>query len=383
MSIYSIDGSLVSAAYTVSGISTQCFDIEGNLLSGDYYHYDTEYQHSILIARDEWAEEYREDNTVLPIVLFTDAHGALGSDFAKELFRYLSLAVNWNECAACINLGDVTDSYNVTGFEKMQTCLAPIPIEKQINIWGNHETWGSDWPNIDWTTLKSYYDNSEFNGYSFKAGTKCDQSVEDRGREIRFVIVGAWDYDENVGGNSSYVMDSDNIDALISMLSQKDGYDIVFLSHIQPYDDQLQADGVTKWYIPAVDGEVAYESTDGRQSILFWRQHFMTTLMNARKAKTSGSITGFYSDTHDYDFTECESDLLCCFAGHSHADGYNWQGGNARNLPIVVFDALFYQHRPFYFVNVNRTAQKINVWKIDDTAAIYRYSVDFAQQQSA
>lgn len=384
MSIYNLTGTELSEAFSKAGEPLdKCYDLGGNVIfeTGDYDHWDTEYQHSILIARDEWAEEYRADNTVLPIVLHTDQHTYLKQDFSKALFQYLCLAVNWDECAACVNLGDVSDYYDESDFSQMQTCLNLIPTAKQINIWGNHETWPRSGQTVNWATLQSYFDNSHFNGYLFQSGTLCNQSMIDSARGIKFVVAGCWDYDPDRGA-TTYNMDSDNIDTLISMLSQNDGNDIVFLSHIQPFtiSEQLQADGTTRWYIPAVDGQSASSTTTSAGSMN--GQNSIAAIFNARKAKTSGSVTDWYGNTHTFDFSNCTSDLLCCLHGHWHKDWYNWQGWSARDLPIIMFDALYYDNHPFYFVNINRTTEKVNVWKIDDTAAIYRYSVDFAQPVS-
>lgn len=389
MAVFDINGIAFMSAYHINGNElSEAYEIDGTLIpfSDDYNHYDNEYQHSILIARNEWAEEYRADATVLPVVLHTDQHGYLNGANGRSLFEYLSLAVKWSECSALVNLGDVAN-YDVTAFQNMVSCLSPIPIEKQINIWGNHETWTPDWgsdtsvPTAEnWAILQEYFDNSYYNGYHFMNGTKCSQYMIDSARGIKYVVIGGWDYDKTLGGHSHYVIDGDNMESIISMLSAVDNYDIVLLSHIQPFGGtnggQLQADGETTWFIPPVDGSTETGTiTTTIGPIVYVLDTKINQLINDRKNKRSGTVNDSYGVSHSYDFTNCTSDLICTFSGHQHGDRYNWQPVGDYTFPVIIWDALYYDNHPFYFVNVNRTDGVIHCWKVDDQANIYRYSI--------
>lgn len=390
--VYTINGTESNIAYAINGSSlSEAYELDGTLISlnGDYDHWDTEYQHSILIARDEWAEEYRSDSTVLPVVIHTDQHGRLNTSGGRELFAYLALAVKWDECSALINLGDVAN-YSVPAFQAMASCLSPIPAEKQINIWGNHETWTPEWsagtsvPSAEnWATLNYYYDNSEYNGYVFKTGTKCSQYMIDAERGIKYVVLGGWDYDNSLGGHSHYVVDGDNLDSMISMLSEVDNYDVVILSHIQPYSwaegGQLQYDGTTTWYLPPTDGRSSVETMTGYyEPLVNPYDTALNQLFSDRKNKQSGTVKDSYGVSHSYDFTNCTSDLICSLHGHEHNDRYNYQPVGEYTMPVILFDALYYDNHPFYFVNINRTNEVVNCWKVDDQANIYRYSIPLA-----
>ena len=93
-----------------------------------------------------------------------------------------------------------------------------------------------------------------------------------------------------------------------------------------------------------------------------------------RKNKASGTVKDSYGNVHSYDFANCNSDLICCFAGHEHCDKYMWQNGN---IPVYIFDAYYVDNHPIYLVNINRTSKQINVWKIDDVPTVYNYQIPF------
>ena len=96
-----------------------------------------------------------------------------------------------------------------------------------------------------------------------------------------------------------------------------------------------------------------------------------------RKNNASGTVKDSYGNSHAYNFAACTSDLLCCFAGHEHCDKYMWQNGN---IPVYLFDAYAYDNHPFYFVNIDRTKERLNIWKVDDVPTVYNYQIPFNQQ---
>lgn len=385
MAIYSKRGGALASAYGVTGSSlSSAYSMDGTQVFGgsDYDEWSTEYQHTILQARDAWKNEYRADSTVIPLVLTTDQHGTLGTTFARDLFLYLALAVNWNECSACLNLGDVVASmYNETQLNAMVSTLSPIPKSKQINIIGNHDTCG-DWINDSslnaptaqfWTSLLSYFDNSQYNGFTRLGTHQNAEYVIDQSRNVKYVIMGGWDYDKQIGGYSHYLIDSANLEAIIDMLETVDNYDIVLLSHIQPFNGTLQG-GHDIWYKPAVDGSQASSEDMVIEPIVNRAETILNTLFTARKAKTSGTVYDSFGGSHSFDFTRCTSDLICGLHGHWHEDLYKWY-----SIPTVLFDSMKYDTQPFFFVNIDRTRQRLNIWKVVDTPAIYNFQIPFAE----
>lgn len=376
MSVYDIHGNIITP-HDIKGVLCQAYDISGNLLTGDYNIASSDYERSILSARDVWIAEARVDSSVVPLVVHADQHGRLTA--SNSLFAYLSKAVPWEDASACIGLGD-TANYSETAFQNMKSCLSVIPKEKQINIWGNHDTWTSNWyQNIEVPTaeeraiLNQYFDNSNYNG-NHKYNEYGIEYMIDEERKIKYVVLGGWEYDLVLGYHSHYVISSDGMEDIIQMLSVQDNYDIVILSHLQPFSNQKVSD----WYHPPVeDGNVQGGSGGMNIGVGNVADASISQMLIDRKNKASGTVKDSYGNSHAYNFAACTSDLLCCFAGHEHCDKYMWQNGN---IPVYLFDAYAYDNHPFYFVNIDRTKERLNIWKVDDVPTVYNYQIPFNQQ---
>lgn len=373
MSVYNNLGEVISP-YDINGILCSAYDIYGNLLTGDYNIATSDYERSILSARNEWIAEAREDSSIVPLIVHTDQHGRLTAN--NTLFPYLAKAVSWEEMSACIGLGDASN-YSVPAFQNMETCLSVIPKDKQINIWGNHDTWyGSANDNIlqeeHLTALNTYFDNSAYNG-NHKYNDYGIEYMIDEERKIKYVVIGGWEYDHNLGGYSHYNIGKDSMDYIVQMLSAKDEYDIVVLSHIQPFNNQT----TSSWTYPPAEG-----GSQGGSGGMEWNvgavvnrsETTIDQMLIDRQNKASGTVKDSYGNIHSYDFTNCTSNILCCFAGHEHCDKYMWQNNN---IPIYLYDAYAYDNHPFYFVNIDRTKEQLNIWKVDDAPTVYNYQIPF------
>lgn len=373
MSVYNNLGEVISP-YDINGILCSAYDIYGNLLTGDYNIATSDYERSILSARNEWIAEAREDTTIVPVIIHTDQHGRLTEN--NTLFPYLAKAISWEEMSACIGLGDASN-YSVPAFQNMETCLSVIPKDKQINIWGNHDTWyGSVNDNIlqeeHLTALNTYFNNSAYNG-NHRYNDYGIEYMIDEERKIKYVVIGGWEYDHNLGGYSHYNIGKDSMDYIIQMLSTKDEYDIVVLSHIQPFNNQT----TSSWTYPPAEG-----GSQGGSGGMEWNvgavvnrsETTLDQMLIDRQNKASGTVKDSYGNVHSYDFTNCTSNILCCFAGHEHCDKYMWQNNN---IPVYLYDAYAYDKHPFYFVNIDRTKEQLNIWKVDDAPTVYNYQIPF------
>ena len=82
MSVYNKGGTSLSSVYGNTGSSlSEAYDVSGTQVFGgggsDYDEWSTEYQHTILQARDAWKSKYRADDSVVPLILHTDQHRRL------------------------------------------------------------------------------------------------------------------------------------------------------------------------------------------------------------------------------------------------------------------------------------------------------------------
>lgn len=355
-------------------------DLHGNPLDGDYSIASTDYERAILRARDAWMAEARADASIVPLVVHADQHGRLTA--GNALFAYLQKAVPWADTSACVGLGD-TSNYSVAAFQAMTECLSGIPANRQINIWGNHDTWyGSVNDNIlqqeHLDILNTYFDNSAYPG-NHRYNDYGIEYMIDEARKIKYVVIGGWEYDHTLGGYSHYNIGSGSMAAIVEMLSKADGYDIILLSHIQPFAGQTAAD----WLHPPVeDGENQGGGggmSVGVGTVVNRAETTLDQMLIDRKNKGIGTVYDSYGSAHSYDFSGCSSDLICCFAGHEHCDKYMRQG----SIPVYLFDAYAYDNHPIYFVNVDRVQRRLNIWKVDDAPTVYNYQIPFEEPETA
>lgn len=388
MSIYNIDADLLQSAYSLSNVIDSAYDINGVQIFGgseDYDEWNTEYQHAILQARDAWKTEYRADSSVIPVIVHTDQHQYLNSSH-KPTFDYLAQAVKWSEVSAIIGLGDVCGAaYSTTNLNNMVSCLSSLPTAKRIDVYGNHDCQqgkeeGSSYAYAPLTdelyhTLQdNYFDNSGYGGNNslYRYGFKGMEYVIDPLHHIKFCVFGVW----VTRGDPwyKYYCDSDSIEAMISMLSSVDNNDIIILSHIPPYGRS------TTWYYPAVDGNEASTETQAYSTHALGYSVQLDQLYADRKAKRSGTIVDCDGVLHSYDFTNCTSDLLCTLNGHLHYDAFMYSPDGT--VPAVGMDAYRYDDHPIYFLNIDKTLARVNVWKVDEASHIYNYQVPFTEAPS-
>lgn len=378
MSAYQLNGTATSELYNIEAtLLGQAYDIEGNEILGgvtptpseDYNEYSNDYQYAILQARNAWATEYRADDDIVPFVLTTDQHGYLNNAHGKALYDYLALAVNWTECSASLNLGDVcAGDYSVSQLDLMQLSFSGIPNTKQINVAGNHDESGiSDDDNALDTMFDTYFNNSAYSGNS-RYQHRGFETMIDTAHKIRYVCVGSWDFTDGVWYH--FNISTGSLAWLINTLSIVDDYDIVILSHIQ-----TNVGSMNQIY-PAVDSKahrVETKSASGTSSAGY--NLALNQIFLARKNKTSGTIEDSSGVTHSYDFSSCTSDILCGLHGHSHVDWYNYKGG----IPSIVFDAYRYDDAPFFLGLIDRTNECVKVWKIGESGQIQTYVVPFEE----
>ena len=387
MSVYGKSGTELNVVYDTQGISlSEAFDIDGLQVFGgttptpppsedDYNEYSNQYQYQILQARNAWASAYRADSDAVPFVASTDQHGWLTvSRGGKALYDYLGLAVNWTECSASMNLGDVCGAaYTESSLNQMQTTFANIPSAKQINIAGNHDVYDLQ---LDSDAMDTMFD-TYFNNSSYSNCTRFEhrgfETMIDTVHKVRYVNIGTWYYNTQV--TYDHRISPDAISWLINVLSSVDNYDIVILSHIAPfarsvghnYNDQFV------FIYPAVDGDTLKCAKQVKSE----PTHFKITIdeiISARKNKTSGTFTDGDDETHSYDFISCTSDVLCTIDGHYHQDWYTYCTG----VPSISLDAYGYDDHPFYFGLIDRTNEYVKFWKVGRTET-YVYTVPFEE----
>lgn len=313
-----------------------------------------------------WMTEYSGDAKKIPFIVHTDQHGALTQN-AKGIFDLIDYIANWNEISAIFNLGDtildhwsnstVTTNpldYNAE-LEKALIALESIPLAKQINVIGNHDTWytGNIETAVSGILPSLKYLNPYFKTNGLRTVRLPDNSgnmvVYDDNNKVRYLVVGDWDYADRATTNYQYYyINKAHWEWIIKELSTDCGYDIVIVSHIP-----------LKMYGTGSYNPITSESIAGTAIYISYSDSNSADVFAARKAKTSGSIT-VGSDTVSYDFTNCTDNILCAISGHTHKDGVDRAG----DLLTVSFDRFSAAIPVIHFGLIDRENERINVWKV-------------------
>ncbi len=330
---------------------------------------DQTFANTVISAMNSWMKEYRGNINKIPLIIHTDQHGRLTSH-TKPLFDLLNSKVNWYEVSKIMNLGDtVSDRWSdvdsaeplleCTALENMLECVSAVPFSKRLDVFGNHDTWYTNAGGED-TVLTSFAHLSQYfkNIYARRFNNKGYFTVCDDYYNVKYIVVSGFEY---ATSRSTYRISTAQMGWLIEEMGKDDGYDIVIVSHVPLYyqpSTELYPTGMT----PSDEGSTVVSRLSNVDT---------DTLFNARKNKTSGTVTDSDGVEHTFDFSGCTTDILCGLHGHIHMDAYNYVGSSG--LVSVTFD--WFDDNTMHFVLVDRVNRQLNVWKVDSTNTVQNYQV--------
>lgn len=305
-------------------------------------------------VRTAWMIEYGGDYRKIPIIVSTDQHGRRNGGIFKMLGKTLSM----HDVSKIMNLGDTVATEWIDAdsehplltdntLEAWAESISAIPFSKRLDVFGNHDTWYYDGYSVDGNAIGTRYPSSQAhlnqyfrNIYARRTNNNGWFSVKDDQFNVKYVVVSMYEYQ---GGSGSAEIRMAQMAWLIEELSKNDGYDIVIVSHEPFYIDP--------------DG---YDSPTGCTNTETLNRSIFATVLSARKRLSAGTVTDTDGVTHDYDFTQCVSPVLCSLHGHMHADLYQYlDGGLLQN----TFD--WFDKNTFFFVLIDRANNQLNIWKVE------------------
>ena len=335
----------------------------------DVYDLSSAFATVIDNAKREWMLEYGGDFRKIPIVVSTDQHGLTHSG----IFNMLGKTLSMYDVSKVMNLGDTVSAWSdadtehplisCTQLENWCESVKAIPFSKQLNVFGNHDTWygnyedegnpiGTRYPSSQ-THLNQYFRNI----YARRTNNNGWFVDYDNQFNVKYVVVSAFEYKND---SVQFRISTEQMKFIIEELSKNDGYDIVIVSHVPLRSDP------NLFIFPT--GQTSTET--GRVSALN-----TDDLFSARKTKGSGTITDSDGVEHNYDFTACESQLLCSLHGHTHYDAYLHLNDS---LLVNAFD--WFDDNTFFFVLIDRVNNQLNVWKVEapnNTPTYTNYQIPF------
>lgn len=316
-------------------------------------------------ARTAWMVEYGGDYRKIPIIVSTDQHGRRNSG----IFNMLGKTLSMHDVSKIMNLGDTVAVEWIDGdsahplltdntLEAWVESISAIPFSKRLDVFGNHDTWYYDGYSVSGNEIGTRYPSSQAhlnqyfrNIYARRTNNNGWFSVKDDQFNVKYVVVSMYEY-QNGSGDAE--IRTPQMAWLIEELSKNDGYDIVIVSHSPFYIDP--------------DG---YGSPTGCTITEMLNRSIFANVLSARKRLSAGTVTDTDGVTHDYDFTQCVSPVLCSLHGHMHRDLYQYLDGGMLQNTFDWFDG-----NTFFFALIDRVNRQLNIWKVEgDSLNLTNYQI--------
>jgi uncharacterized protein YjdB len=305
---------------------------------------ETDDEQRVVDAYQNMMSECMGDSEKIPFLLQTDNHNY----FPKSIYNLCAKMINFAQFSQFLTLGDIAGNYfHETHLQNFVDAMKVFPIEKKTAIAGNHDVWvgASDRSYIDQSKLSKYLKNYTLRRY----GTNGYGVLIDDYFNMKYLIISNYDKDE---GESGSRISTKQVDFIVDELSKRDGYDIVILSH-EPIS---LGDSTTTAFL-----EAGIYTTMGNYFSFIPTKNGFISMLIARKNKGSGTYTDDEGIEHAYDFTECNSDLLCCFCGHTHVEGFDFINGELLN---VAFGGINHADgHPIYFGYIDKKNRLLKYYR--------------------
>lgn len=278
---------------------------------------------------------YKENPDIIPIFVCTDSHRWS----PQHPQRYVNNIDTDGMKIANINLGDdVTEHWDDLKFDTIYNNIRYI--KNYIGVCGNHDKW-------DGTSTTEYFLRRIFTSKKARyiaKSKRCCYTVKDNLHNVKYII-----FDPYYAPNSGVPMVSvPTVVAtwFIKELSKNDGYDIIFLNHQPLTDNNIHRDGTKQtWKMESYEEPIF--------SALF-------NVLKNRKNKCKGTYTDTDGIAHQYDFSQCENDLLCLLHGHSHEELYYIEDGLTSY--VCDWDGAESTGYKSTFIAIDRSKEILTAW---------------------
>lgn len=286
-------------------------------------------------AYNKLLNAYKENPDIIPIFVCTDSHRWS----PQHPQRYVNNIDTDGMKIANINLGDdVTEHWDDLKFDTIYNNIRYI--KNYIGVCGNHDKW-------DGTSTTEYFLRRIFTSKKARyiaKSKRCCYTVKDNLHNVKYII-----FDPYYAPNSGVPMVSiPTVVAtwLIKELSENDGYDIIFLNHQPLTDNNIHRDGTKQtWKMESYEEPIF--------NALF-------NVLKDRKNKRKGTYTDTDGIAHQYDFSQCENDLLCLLHGHSHEELYYIEDGLTSY--VCDWDGAEQTGYKSTFISVDRSKGALTAW---------------------
>ena len=255
--------------------------------------------------------EYRtKPHVSIPFFISTDQHGS-----GLQQHRFVNNIDKDGMNLININLGDtVQDVYGETTIQGFYDTTKQV--KNYIGVVGNHEAKHGADRMYELTLSKAY---GTTNLPRRHPASKCDCfAADDPLHHVKWLVLEDY-YINSDGTGYAHGFDSATVDWIIGELSANDGMDIVLLMHWPCWRKFAKRGMLSE--VDDGDSAIGFINRWNNDTYLLW------DFFVARKNKQSGTYADINGTTHSYDFSNCQTDLLCTLHGHTHSEWYTTSYG--------------------------------------------------------
>lgn len=280
---------------------------------------------------------FNASNRAIPFFISTDQHG--GNKNNADGNRWL--AGNDSEIGFVrnFNLGDLGDKYSKSTFDGWYERTYNIPY--YFSLPGNHDY------NKNGTTYADYnVMNRDFcaDGDKRIIDQKGFFSLYDWKRNVKYLAIQPYTIDTTKTAGWRLELGTKQVNWLISELEAKDSMDIIVISHMPTNGTYTNLSG---------------ESVSHNDFSADFR-----TILEAYRAKGSGTFTDELNVSHSYDFSDTNGNLLCTLHGHTHSEEVMTKN------TLVSFCADYYAGSyACTFGLIDRDNNVLKTWRFDNNQA--------------
>lgn len=317
---------------------------DGSLTTGKYFMNDTNFKTNAETSLELITTELENyDYSCIPIFGITDTHSSLPSKGTWDLGEYISDIAP--STIMGLFLGDICDTVFSPTYALLNYRHHVDAFKKCISVVGNHDRATNSY--LDETQQVTH---SRLNKWFYTKGFKRVDDVlygsyDDEDYNVRYLVLNPYEFVpmENAPSGHLVRMGTKQMSWLIKNLAECDK-DIIILMHQMFTDLNIHRDGTIQTWAdcPPIFNNI-------------WK------MLKDRKNKRTGTITDSDGKTHNYDFSNCKSDLLCTIHGHTHEELYLQDEG------LLEYALDYGCQNNCIFASINRVENKIKISQFNST----------------
>lgn len=328
-------------------------NIIGGVLDIPYDYLNDTRKLQLKAGYDHVLAYYKESPNAIPLFVSTDNHMNPNPQTPQKYINNIDKdGIEINN----INLGDsFVDNYT----DEQAEGLIKITqyIKNYIGVTGNHDIQNA-------TDVSQYYLRRSFGTTNLHREViktnyrNCYVTFDDL-RRVKFIVIDPYELDSQTSVKYDVKIDTNTANWLLEELSNDSERDIVILMHQPLTSRNIHRDGSLQTWTESEE----YLAKMGK----------IFNVLKDRKNKRSGIYVDDDSVSHNYNFSNTKSDLLCIINGHSHEELYLIEDG----LTTYVCDwEGFTGNKSNTYIIIDRHLKKMIIYKVGPTSLYERLDLN-------